>query len=368
MPRVAIFNNYPLEEVWQEVNDREKPDHHLYGINHFHRRGYEVEIIPFTQSFLLKHINKFLTNIHLPILLGDLDQQWSYLRHLESGDLIYAPCQTQTSLLSYMRALGLLKAPIVCLAHHPLNRGRLAWFRAPFTKWLLNGTDAFPSLSRDVAATINQISNQPHKSLPLRWGPDANFYPSTTYLGQGVIAAGRTGRDFKTFGIAASQTSSQAHVICLSSAVSESFQAFGKNVRVSVQPDEDYMKYPELLELYANARVLAIPTLPGESLCGLTSLMDALGMGKPVIMTKHPLIDIDLEAEGIGMWVEPGDVEGWRNAIQFFEDNEDAALAMGQRARDLVDAGLNSMSFANQMVDILKRLLLAILTNYHDGE
>ncbi len=171
------------------------------------------------------------------------------------------------------------------------------------------------------------------------------------------MAAGRTGRDFHTFGMAASQSNAQAHIICLESDVTQSFQMFGKNVQVTVQPNHGYMKYPELLEIYAKARVLAIPLLLGVSLSGLTSLMDALGMGKPVIMTKHPLIDLDIEAEGIGKWVSPGDVNGWKDAIQFFEDNEDEAFAMGQRAKNLVRAGLNSVSFANQIVDIFEKVL-----------
>ena len=102
---------------------------------------------------------------------------------------------------------------------------------------------------------------------------------------------------------------------------------------------------------------MAIPLFLGKSLSGLTSLMDALGMGKPVIMTKHPLIDIDIEAQGIGKWVEPGDVKGWRDAIQFFEEHEDEAFLMGQRARNLVNTGLNSVNFANQVMDIFENIL-----------
>jgi len=357
MPRVFILNNYPFEEVWEEVRRKEKPDHHLYGINHFERRGFEVEIIPFKSSNLFQNLNNFYKKSRLFIPVGDIDQQWSCLSRLKKADIIYAPCQTQTHFLSYLRALGLIKVPIVCLAHHPLNLGRLSWFREPFIKLFVKGTDAFPSLSQGVANEINKLSNKSRKSYPLSWGPDADFYPSIPVRGRGVVAAGRTGRDFHTFGLAASQTNSQAHIICLESDISQTFQLFDKNVQVTVQPNRGYMKYPELLEIYAKARVLAIPLSLGKSLSGLTSLMDALGMGKPVIMTKHPLIDLDIEAEGIGKWVEPGDIRGWKDAIQFFEDNEDEALAMGQRARNLVRAGLNSISFANKLVDIFENVL-----------
>ena len=45
MPQILVLNNYPLNDVWGEVQRKDKPDHHLYGINHFYRRGYEFEII-----------------------------------------------------------------------------------------------------------------------------------------------------------------------------------------------------------------------------------------------------------------------------------------------------------------------------------
>lgn len=355
--RILVLNNYPLERVLSGVQRQEEPNHHLFGINYFYQKGYEVEIIPFQSWQFLKNINHLLAKSHFPVPVGNLDQQWSALRCLNNADLIYTPCQAHVDILSYLRGLGLLKTPIVCLAHHPLNRGRLAWFRQPFIKLLLRGTDAFPSLSKRVAETINLLSNESQKSSALCWGPDANFYPYTSIVGQGVVASGRTGRDFNTFGMAASQTSAQAHIICLESSVTQCFQNFGKNVRVSIQPNIGYMKYPELLEIYANARVLAIPLSPGTSLSGLTSLMDALGMGKPVIMTRHPLIDIDIEREGIGIWVDYEDINGWRDAIQFFEDNEDEAFKMGRRARDLVEQGLNSVSFANQIMDIFEKVL-----------
>jgi glycosyltransferase involved in cell wall biosynthesis len=220
---------------------------------------------------------------------------------------------------------------------------------------MVQGTDAFPSLSHKVAEEVNKIARSALKSQPLQWGPDASYYPKTSNsAGYGVVAAGRTGRDFVTFGLAASQTAMDAHIICLDDYIVPSFSLFSSNVKVNTRPNhfQYHMKYPELVNFYRNARVIAIPMLAGFSLCGLTSLMDALGMGKPVIMTRNPLIDIDIEKEGIGKWVEIGDIEGWKNALQFFEDNEQEAFTMGQKARLLVEKGMNSENFANQIMDI----------------
>jgi len=357
MHKVIVLNNYSLQDELLDVKNNQKPDHLLYGINYFYKRNFQVEIIPFEKYKFLVNANKFYIKNKGFIPIGDLDQQWSSLKSLNDVDLIYAPCQTQTHILNYFRALGLLKIPVVCLAHHPLNRGKLAKFRQPLIKLLVAGTDAFPSLSQKVAHDINKISSEKNKSFPVYWGPDIDFYPSVPVRGQGVIAAGMTGRDFNTFGLAASQTNTQAQIMCVQGLSFHNLANFSKNVQIIIQPRMDYVKYFQLLEIYAKARVLAIPLSTTETLCGLTSLMDALGMGKPVIMTKHPLIDLDIEAERIGKWVEPGDINGWKEAIEFFEDNEDEAFAMGQRAKNLVMNGRNSVSFANQIMDIFEKVL-----------
>ncbi|MFM6198189.1 MAG: glycosyltransferase, partial [Dolichospermum sp.] len=66
---------------------------------------------------------------------------------------------------------------------------------------------------------------------------------------------------------------------------------------------------------------------------------------------------IKIEAEGIGIWVDNGDVEGWVHAMQYFEDYPQQAIDMGQRARKLAETRMNSLLFANQVMDIFDSLL-----------
>ena len=56
-----------------------------------------------------------------------------------------------------------------------------------------------------------------------------------------------------------------------------------------------------MAKMIESVRVIAIPLEKQETLAGLTSLLDCLGFGKPVIMTRNPCIDIDIEKEGIGI-------------------------------------------------------------------
>jgi glycosyltransferase involved in cell wall biosynthesis len=356
MARILVLNNYALDPLLPEVAAGRVPDNLLYGVAQLLSAGHELSIAPYALSQRLCKLSLFLRRA-LPLLpLGDLDQQWSGLKALRGIDLIYAPCQSQTTALGYLRALGLLRVPIVALAHHSLNYGRLSVLRDPFVRLMLRGIDAFPSLSRGVARQINALS--PGKSRPLAWGPPLGFYPHTDGPGVGVISAGRTGRDFVTFGRAASRAGVAARIICLREAVSPEFAHFGANVEVIIRPDRHFMGYPELMQHYAQSRVLAVPLhVSPYSLAGLTSLADALGMGRPIIMTRHPLVDLDIEAEGIGFWVDPGDEQGWARHLRFFEREPQAAWAMGQRAARLAAAEWNSERFAREIITIIEQVL-----------
>jgi glycosyltransferase involved in cell wall biosynthesis len=354
--RILVLNNYPLDVLLPEVRAGRVPDSLIYGVEQMARAGHDLRFVPFAASSALQRLSRLLWRAFPLLPLGDLDQQWSCLKQLNGADLIYAPCQTQTAALGYLRALGWLNTPVVALAHHCLNYGRLAAPRERFIRAMLRGVDAFPSLSRMVATEINTLA--PGKSRSLVWGPPRSFYPPADGPGSGIVAAGRTGRDFVTLGRAASRTSVITRIVCLQGAVQPDFSEFSANVQLTVQPNDKFMSYAELIAIYSQARALAIPLhVSPQSLAGLTSLTDALGMGKPVIMTRHPLIDLDIEAEGVGFWVEPGDVEGWCERIAFLDGNPSAALEMGRRATQLVASRWNSNVFARDMIGIISDVL-----------
>lgn len=350
--RLLVLNNYPLDVLQQAVARRDAPDHLLFGINQFADAGWEVTILPVGRESRWQQANLWLARSRFPVPLGDLEQQRTAWRCLDECDVIYAACQTQAHTLSYLRACGLVHRPIVVVVHHPVNRGRLAAFREPFLRWQLRGTDRIVSLSGQVANRINEIA--PGKAVAVPWGTDVGFYTPARHPGSGALAVGRTGRDFATFGHGATAAGVPSRIVCLRKDVTPEFARFGANVTVDVQPDEGWMGYPALMRHYEAARVVAIPHFGQDSIVGLSTLADALGMGKPVIVTRHPLLDIDVEREGIGRSVPIGDVAAWRDAIAWFEAHPDEAHAMGRRARLLAENRLNSEAFGKQVLAILE--------------
>lgn len=355
MPRLIVLNNYSLDRVLGEVARGDKPAHHLFGIDRFAKMGFSVVNVPFVEgprppSYIARALRA------LPPL-GDVRQQFSALQRICPEDLVYAPCQTQTHLLSYLRALRLLPNPLVVLAHHRIRTSKWFW-NAPFLKLQLRGTDEIPCLSRVVSEEIKFLSRGLVSSEPVPWGPDLAYYPPPDgSAGEGAVAAGRTGRDFPTFALAASKAKVPAHIYCLTKDESVRRMELGALVTVTSVDHEEDLNYRTLVPPLAAARVHAIPLMPGASLSGLTSLTDALALGKPVIMTRHKLIDIDLEVEGIGRWVAPGDVAGWAEALRWFDTHPTESAEMGKRARSLAETRLNLDMFAEHMRSIFERTL-----------
>lgn len=356
--RVIVLNNFDLERVRREIASGDKPAHHLFGLDALAAAGCELAIVPQGAGpRWLSWVGRLCHAVRWPVPLGDLGQQWRAWRLARQGDVIYAPCQTQTHVLGYLRAIGLLRTPHVALAHHPPITGRLAWLRRPFFRWQARGTDRFPALSANVAREIEALGpGRADYATVVRYGPDLAYYDRfvTEGPGDGAVSAGRTGRDWLTFGLGATRAGTPARIFCLARNVRPEFAAFGANVRVIAGNDESDLPYPRLLPELARARVLAVPLAPGPALAGLTSVTDALGLGKPIAVTRHPMLDLDVEREGVGRWVEPGDIEGWAATLHWFETHPEEAMAMGRRARALAEARWNNRAFGAEIVAILE--------------
>ena len=359
--RVLVLNNYPLDRVMREVELGETPDHVLFGENRLAEMGYQPEFLPYPAIGVWARFQAMLGKLRAPLELGDLQQQMLALRQVKRADLIYAPCGTQTHLLHYLRAAGLLTVPVVTLMHHPFPKGRLDFFRRWQRRLFIQGADRLPSLSHALAEELQQSGCESSKLGALPWGADINFYGPWQPPGTGVIATGRTGRDFKTFALAAANSKCPATIIGLEGHLNDLGGGTLNNPRLIEAPNEQpvpgqkkgWFKYPELCAHMAAHAAIAIPMFAQKSLAGVTSLMDAIGLGRAVLMTRNPHVDLDIEAEGIGFWLDPGDVEGWKDRLDWIAAHPEETAAMGARARVLGETRLNSTAFAARLVRLL---------------
>jgi glycosyltransferase involved in cell wall biosynthesis len=85
--------------------------------------------------------------------------------------------------------------------------------------------------------------------------------------------------------------------------------------------------------------------------------MEGMAMGKPIVSTYNRAYPFNLEKEKIGFYVDYGDVQGWKDVINYLLDHPEERLEMGERARHLCKTKYNYGLFAKNVVSEVDRVL-----------
>jgi glycosyltransferase involved in cell wall biosynthesis len=105
-----------------------------------------------------------------------------------------------------------------------------------------------------------------------------------------------------------------------------------KNVTIGRLP------LPELRKLYARSKFVVVPLLHSDTDNGVTVILEAMAMGKPVICSRTRG-QVDVIEEGVtGLYVPVGDAEALRAAILSLWNDPARAQEMGRNARALVES------------------------------
>ena len=110
----------------------------------------------------------------------------------------------------------------------------------------------------------------------------------------------------------------------------------------------------KLAKKVARKKAIVICCLDFPYTVGLTTLVEAYALGIPVVCSKNPNFEIDIDKEEIGIAVEYGDVEGWVKAIRYLSTHPEKAREMGENARKLGEKRFNLEIFSKE---IAQRLL-----------
>lgn len=358
--KVVFINNYAMDLIWQEWQQQESAGHHLWGTTNFNKYGIDCHILAHEKYSLLKKISKKIK------IFGDLDQQLRILRMQDDFDLVYCAQSMNTLLLSLMRALGLFNKPIVAIAHEKFEK---TWLTNILINLLLKGHDDLVCLSEKIKDQYqNEFALNPNKLDVLEWGVDLPFYDYQLGKIDGnlevsvppfFLATGRTYRDYETLTTAFENIDQELKIYCTKDSAPN--RALPEKIKVFYDPQELYfLSNAEMFAEYKKAYAVTIPLnidphKISYTMIGLTSLLDAMALGKPVIMTKYDHINIDLEKEGIGLWVNPGDVTGWRKAVSYLLENPNETKEMGKRARLLCEQKYNLDLFSQEIAKIINQ-------------
>ena len=91
-------------------------------------------------------------------------------------------------------------------------------------------------------------------------------------------------------------------------------------------------EYGALRDLYASSNIVVVPLYENDFQAGVTTLLEAMAMGKPVIVTRTTgQVDVVTDGEN-GLMVAPGDVRGLREAILRLQTDADLRERLGRNA------------------------------------
>lgn len=203
-----------------------------------------------------------------------------------------------------------------------------------------------------------QLDKVPSKKLELvHWGPDLKFYDHILAAVSdehrtGFISTGKENRDVDTLMKAFLETDASLEIYisktCGSINYEEKLGQYSPCDRIKIHYTNGVIPYI-LAQIVATKQFVVIPCLEYSYTVGLTTLVEALALGMPVICTKNPYYEMDIDEEQIGVTVAYGDVQGWRNAINFLMDNPIIAKNMGENARRLAEKSFNLEVFSKEV-------------------
>lgn len=147
--------------------------------------------------------------------------------------------------------------------------------------------------------TIERGYIQEKKCSVPGWGPDMDFYNKVPKKnGKWFVSTGKENRDFnilieafKRTGAPLKIMTAKSHAGNEYSDLKEKCQGF-KNIEVIITENSGSV-YPEMLKAMAESKALVCPLLKSKlNYCvGLSTIADAIGLGKPLLITRNPYHD-----------------------------------------------------------------------------
>lgn len=303
--KILAINNYDLE--WAYKDSGEVPMHQTWGVDHMRELGHHVDTMIYINRGGQFKVLKF--NLALFLKAYKYDVIISF----------YSPC---IYILAYLKRLGLIKAKLYTFVHH---HGKQFFLSKSF--------DGLIYLSKAIKEMDDKLYHQT-KSYLIDWNAELTFYDNA-YLKMQENANER----YRVPIFISTGKSSRNHQLLIKACNDLHCKAiiFDKTIK-----DDEYVThempkgYHYMLEKMSQCAINIVPCRNrgnNTSLCGLTSVIDGLALGMPLLMSDNTNISFDIEKEGFGLYYKADNIEDLKNKMSYMMSNPQMLKNMGQKAR-----------------------------------
>jgi glycosyltransferase involved in cell wall biosynthesis len=107
-----------------------------------------------------------------------------------------------------------------------------------------------------------------------------------------------------------------------------------------------------LRELYARADLVVVPVVETDFQAGITTILEAMAMGKAVVCTRTTGQTDTIVDDVTGVYVPPGDAPALRAAIEDLLVDPARRARLGAAARAWVTAHADIQVYAQRLADV----------------
>jgi glycosyltransferase involved in cell wall biosynthesis len=246
--------------------------------------------------------------------------------------------------------------PHLMLGHHLTNGSKprvFRWLRpqARISRVLVHSRRQVELAPARLGISRDRLRFQPYFADSDFWGARP---PSSEAL---VVSAGREHRDYATLAAACRDLPVRVFIAAGSlfspSATHTQPESWPANVT------SEFTDHRTLREWYARAAVVAVPLVPTDFQAGVTTILEAMSMARPVVVSATEG-QRDVVEDGVtGVMVPPGDAHALREAIERLLADPAERARLGANARAAVEERFSLDAYASSLAGHLEELAAA---------
>ena len=250
------------------------------------------------------------------------------------------------AIVSWSEEPLILFALILKLARARKPHVGICYWISPLRKALLlrfveSHIDRFCMMSSSQREFALEKLHVPRKKIvPLRWFVDQRFWRPMEAVEDIISSSGREFRDYATLVEALRGTLISCHIAAKVTpgkkdewiADLRREGALPPNVRLGINET-----LSEVRQVLARSRFVVVPLFPCDQDVGSTVILEAMAMGKPVIVSRIEGQRDIVQHDVTGIYVPPGDPIALREAILSLWNDPQRVVEMGKRAREYVE-------------------------------
>jgi glycosyltransferase involved in cell wall biosynthesis len=278
------------------------------------------------------------------------------LRAIDHYDIVFSDGEHVGIPLALALRATANTTPHLVIGHHMTTRAKAPLFRS---------LRAHERMSRILVHSLRQGDLAHHElGIPVGKLAYVPYYADTEFWSAQpggeqrlVLAAGREHRDYATLAEACCDV--DARVFVAAGSVHSPSASTRLPVRWPSNFDMGFAGYTELRDLYQRAAVVVVPLIDTDFQAGVTTVLEAMSMGKAVVVTRTTGQSSVVHDGITGITVAPGDGAEMRDAVEYLLDSPSERRRLGEAAREAVVAGFGVEAYARRLAEHLAELAAA---------